>query len=154
LEFTQLRLLISTKQGNAALTNLESQARYAAMAGSVRARIDLSVARGLINVVVEGKRDLGLSQIKAAREKAHLVPSTMPDVLSGMIAAAEQSGRNDEAMTFKKELQSLLSSRQETSRFRAALLSNSAVGIGATEHDRSSYDRRLDQARERLLRRP
>lgn len=154
LEFTHLRLLIASKQGSAALANLDSQAKYAAMAGSVRARIDLSVARGLVEVVVGGKRDLGLSRIKAAREKAHLLPSTMPDVLNGMIAAAEESGRADEALNFRKELQSLLSSRQETSRFRAALLSNSALGIGTSEPERSAYDRRLDQARERLLRRP
>jgi len=117
----------------------------------VRARIDYACARGMLEVV-EGQRDLGLSRIVAAREKAKLVTSTLPDVLSAMVAAQDAVGHAEGATRTREELNQLLATRQETSRLRAALMFLPAVGVAGRSERSGEYDRRLDAARERLLR--
>jgi hypothetical protein len=102
--------------------------------------------------VVEGQRDLGLSRIVTAREKAKLVTSTLPDVLSAMVSVQEAVGNKDGAEKIRDELKQLLATRQETSRLRAALMFGPSVGVAGQTERTTEYDRRLDAARERLLR--
>ena len=125
-------------------------AKYVEQAGSARARIDLSIARGLVEVA-EGKREVGFSRIAAAREKANLIPSTLPDVLNASRAAYVSQGMRDEARQVEAELKALLANRQETARLRAALVLGPAGTSGQSTRV-TEYDRRLDAARERLLR--
>ncbi len=151
LEYTHLRTLVALKRGTEARPVLDAMGRYVEKAGTVRARIDYACARGMLEVV-EGQRDLGLSRIVAAREKAKLVTSTLPDVLSAMVAAQDAVGHADGAARTRDELNQLLATRQETSRLRAALMFMPAVGVAGRSERTGEYDRRLDAARERLLR--
>jgi len=151
LEYTQLRTLVALKRGTEARPVLDAMGRYAEKAGTVRARIDYACARGMLEVV-EGQRDLGLSRIVAAREKAKLVTSTLPDVLSVMVAAQNAVGNAEAATKAREELNQLLATRQETSRLRAALMFVPAIGVAGRSERTGEYDRRLDAARERLLR--
>lgn len=151
LEYVHLRTLVALKRGAEAKPMLEAMGRYAAQAGTVRARIDYTCARGMLEVV-DGKRDVGLSRIFAAREKAKLVTSTLPDVLSAMIAAQDALGEAAAAQKFRGELSRVLAQRQETSRLRAALLVESAPGTRAGVEHGVDYEQRLEAARERLLR--
>lgn len=151
LEYTHLRTLVALKRGTEARPVLDAMGRYAEKAGTVRARIDYACARGMLEVV-EGQRDLGLSRIVAAREKAKLVTSTLPDVLSAMVAAQDAVGHAEGATRTREELNQLLATRQETSRLRAALMFLPAVGVAGRSERTGEYDRRLDAARERLLR--
>ena len=151
LEYTHLRTLVALKRGTEARPVLDAMGRYAEKAGTVRARIDYACARGMLEVV-EGQRDLGLSRIVAAREKAKLVTSTLPDVLSAMVAAQEAVGHAEGATKTREELNQLLATRQETSRLRAALMFMPAVGVAGQTERTGEYDRRIDAARERLLR--
>lgn len=151
LEYTHLRTLVALKRGNEARPILENMSAFTAQSGTVRARIDYACARGMLEVV-EGKRDLGLSRIVTAREKAKLVASTLPDVLTAMAAVQEAAGDRDAATKARAELKQLLAARQETSRLRAALLLGPSVGTAGQTERSSEYDRRLDAARERLLR--
>lgn len=150
LEFTRIRTLMALGRGAEGRALLEPMARFVKMAGSVRARIDYSTAVGLVEIA-EGHRDRGRSRIHAAREKGNLVPSTLPDVLSAQIAMHRMLGEDDEARRIQEELDGILKSRQETARLRAALLFGS-VGVGGQTTRVTEYDRRLDAARERLLR--
>lgn len=151
LEYTHLRTLVALKRGADARPVLEAMGVYAAKAGTVRARIDYACARGMLEVV-EGQRDLGLSRIVTAREKAKLVTSTLPDVLSAMVSVQEAVGNKDGAEKIRDELKQLLATRQETSRLRAALMFGPSVGVAGQTGRTTEYDRRLDAARERLLR--
>ena len=151
LEYTHLRTLVALKRGADARPVLEAMGVYAARAGTVRARIDYACARGMLEVV-EGQRDLGLSRIVTAREKAKLVTSTLPDVLSAMVSVQEAVGNKDGAEKIRDELKQLLATRQETSRLRAALMFGPSVGVAGQTERTTEYDRRLDAARERLLR--
>ena len=151
LEYTHLRTLVALKRGSEARPVLDAMGRYAERAGTVRARIDYACARGMLEIV-EGQRDLGLSRIVAAREKAKLVTSTLPDVLSALVAAQDAVGNAEGATKTREELNQLLATRQETSRLRAALMFLPAVGVAGRSERTGEYDRRLDAARERLLR--
>jgi putative two-component system response regulator len=151
LEYTHLRTLVALKRGAEARPVLEAMGAYAAKAGTVRARIDYACARGMLEVV-EGQRDLGLSRIVTAREKAKLVTSTLPDVLSAMVSVQEAVGNKEGAEKIRHELKQLLATRQETSRLRAALMFGPSVGVAGQTERSTEYDRRLDAARERLLR--
>jgi tetratricopeptide (TPR) repeat protein len=151
VEYTHLRTLVAMKRGNEARPVLESIAKYAAQAGTVRARIDYACARGMVEVV-EGQRDLGLSRIVTALEKGKHVTSTMPDVLAAMALAQEAAGNPDAAEQCREQLRQLLATRQETSRLRAALMLGPSVGVSGQTERSTEYDRRLDAARERLLR--
>lgn len=151
LEYTHIRTLVALKRGTEARPVLEAMGAFAAKAGTVRARIDYACARGMLEVV-EGQRDLGLSRIVTAREKAKLVTSTLPDVLTAMAAVQEAVGDKDAAAKVRDELRQLLSARQETSRLRAALMLGPSVGVAGQTERSTEYDRRLDAARERLLR--
>ena len=150
IEFACLRLMFA--QGRAAESRpiLDAMAKYVEQAGSARARIDLSIARGLVEVA-EGKREVGFSRIAAAREKANLIPSTLPDVLNASRAAYVSQGMREEARQVEAELKALLANRQETARLRAALVLG-PVGTAGPSTRVTEYDRRLDAARERLLR--
>jgi tetratricopeptide (TPR) repeat protein len=153
IEYTHLRLLVASHRAAEAKPLLEAMAKYATQAGSVRAKIDYTVARGMIEVT-EGQVDLGMSRIVVALEKAHLVPTTLADVLSAMVEAHRHVGNEVELQKRKAELAALLSGRQETSRLRAALLLGSSLGVGNSGQTSTTndYDRRLDAAREKLLR--
>lgn len=150
IEFASLRLMFAKGRGAQTRRILEAMAKYVTQAGSARARIDLSTARGLVEIA-EGNREVGFSRIAAAREKGNLVPSTLPDVLSASIAAYLSQGMLDEAKQVQEELKSLLANRQETARLRAALTLG-PVGVTGQTSRVTEYDRRLDAARERLLR--
>jgi hypothetical protein len=139
------------KRGNEARPVLEAIAKYAEQAGTVRARIDYACARGMVEVV-EGQRDLGLSRIVAALEKSKHVTSTLPDVLAAMALGQEAAGFPEAAERCREELRQLLATRQETSRLRAALMLGPSVGVSGQTERSTEYDRRLDAARERLLR--
>jgi hypothetical protein len=125
-------------------------AKYVQLAGSVRARIDYATATGLVEVA-EGNKDRGRSRIHTAREKANLVRSTLQDVMSAQAAMHRLLGEADEAARIEGELESILKSRQETARLRAALVLG-PVGTAGQSTRVTEYDRRLDAARERLLR--
>lgn len=151
VEYTHLRALVAMKRGNEARPVLEAIAKYAEQAGTVRARIDYACARGMVEVV-EGQRDLGLSRIVAALEKSKHVTSTLPDVLAAMALGQEAAGFPEAAERCREELRQLLATRQETSRLRAALMLGPSVGVSGQTERSTEYDRRLDAARERLLR--
>ena len=151
LEYVHLRTLVALKRGAEARPMLEAMGRYAAQAGTVRARIDYTCARGLLEVV-DGKRDAGLARIFTAREMAKLVTSTLPDVLSALIAAQDALDEVVAAQKFRAELNRVLAQRQETSRLRAARLVESGPGTGAGVEHGVDYEQRLEAARERLLR--
>ena len=150
LEYTQIRTLTALGRGAEGRALLEPMARFVKLAGSVRARIDYSTALGLVEIA-EGHVDRGRSRIHAAREKAALVKSTLPDVLSAQVAVHRILGEPDEARKIQDELDSLLKNRQETARLRAALIL-SPVGTAGQATRVTEFDRRLDAARERLLR--
>jgi tetratricopeptide (TPR) repeat protein len=151
VEYTHLRALVAMKRGNEARPVLEAISKYAEQAGTVRARIDYACARGMVEVV-EGQRDLGLSRIVAALEKSKHVTSTLPDVLAAMALGQEAAGFPEAAERCREELRQLLATRQETSRLRAALMLGPSVGVSGQTERSTEYDRRLDAARERLLR--
>ena len=69
-----------------------------------------------------------------------------------MAAVQEAVGDKDAAAKVRDELRQLLSARQETSRLRAALMLGPSVGVAGQTERSTEYDRRLDAARERLLR--
>jgi tetratricopeptide (TPR) repeat protein len=150
LEYTQIRTLMALGRGAEGRALLDSMARFVKMAGSVRARIDYSTAVGLVEIA-EGHLDRGRSRIHAAREKANLVSSTLPDVLSAQAAMHRILGEEDEAGKVQNELSAILKVRQETARLRAALVLG-PVGVAGQTTRVTEYDRRLDAARERLLR--
>ena len=150
LEYTQIRTLMALGRGAEGRALLDSMARFVKMAGSVRARIDYSTAVGLVEIA-EGHLDRGRSRIHAAREKANLVSSTLPDVLSAQATMHRILGEEDEAGKVQDELNAILKVRQETARLRAALVLGPAGVAGRTTRV-TEYDRRLDAARERLLR--
>lgn len=150
LEYTQVRTLMALGRGGEGRALLDSLGRYVKMAGSVRARIDYSTAVGLVEIA-EGHLDRGRSRIHAAREKANLVSSTLPDVLSAQVAMHFMLKEDDEARKVQRELDDILKGRQETARLRAALVLG-PVGIAGQTTRVTEYDRRLDAARERLLR--
>jgi tetratricopeptide (TPR) repeat protein len=150
LEFTLIRVLMALGRGSEGRALLEPMARYVKLAGSVRARIDYSTAVGLVEVA-EGHSDRGRSRIHAAREKASLVSSTLPDVLGAQATMHRLLGETDEASRVQGELDGILKSRQETARLRAALVLGS-IGTAGQANRVTEYDRRLDAARERLLR--
>jgi hypothetical protein len=60
-------------------------------------------------------------------------------------------GLREEARQVEAELKALLANRQETARLRAALVLG-PVGTSGQSTRVTEYDRRLDAARERLLR--
>ncbi len=150
LEYTQIRTLMALGRGAEGRALLDPMARFVKMAGSVRARIDYSTAVGLVEIA-EGHLDRGRSRIHAAREKANLVSSTLPDVLSAQAAMHRILGEEDEAGKVQNELNAILKVRQETARLRAALVLG-PVGVAGQTTRVTEYDRRLDAARERLLR--
>ncbi len=92
LEYTQIRTLMALGRGAEGRALLDSMARFVKLAGSVRARIDYSTAVGLVEIA-EGHLDRGRSRIHAAREKANLVSSTLPDVLSAQATMHRILGR-------------------------------------------------------------
>lgn len=151
VEYTHLRALVAMQRGNEARPVLEAIAKYAAQAGTVRARIHYACARGMVEVV-EGQRDLGLSRIVTALEKGKHVTSTLPDVLAAMALAQEAAGNPEAAERSREELRQLLATRQETSRLRTALMLGPSIGVSGQTERSTEYDRRLDAARERLLR--
>jgi tetratricopeptide (TPR) repeat protein len=150
LEYTQIRTLMALGRGAEGRALLDPMARFVKLAGSVRSRIDYSTAVGLVEIA-EGHLDRGRSRIHAAREKANLVSSTLPDVLSAQVAMHRMLGEEDEAKGVQGELDGILKSRQETARLRAALILG-PVGVAGQTTRVTEYDRRLDAARERLLR--
>lgn len=150
LEYTQIRTLMALGRGAEGRALLDPMARFVKMAGSVRARIDYSTAVGLVEIA-EGHLDRGRSRIHAAREKANLVSSTLPDVLSAQVAVHHMLGEENEAARIQSELNGILKARQETARLRAALILG-PVGVAGQTTRVTEYDRRLDAARERLLR--
>jgi tetratricopeptide (TPR) repeat protein len=150
LEYTQIRALMAQGRGAEGRPLLSNMAKYVQLAGSVRARIDYATATGLVEVA-EGNKDRGRSRIHTAREKANLVRSTLQDVMSAQAAMHRLLGEADEAARIEGELESILKSRQETARLRAALVLG-PVGTAGQSTRVTEYDRRLDAARERLLR--
>ena len=150
LEYTQIRTLMALGRGAEGRALLDSMARFVKMAGSVRARIAYSTAVGLVEIA-EGHLDRGRSRIHAAREKANLVSSTLPDVLSAQATMHRILGEEDEAGKVQDELNAIRKVRQETARLRAALVLG-PVGVAGRTTRVTEYDRRLDAARERLLR--
>jgi hypothetical protein len=88
----------------------------------------------------------------AALEKSKHVTSTLPDVLAAMALGQEAAGFPEAAERCREELRQLLATRQETSRLRAALMLGPSVGVSGQTERSTEYDRRLDAARERLLR--
>ena len=150
LEYTVIRTLMALGRGAEGRAVLDSLARFVKMAGSVRARIDYSTAVGLVEIA-EGHLDRGRSRIHAAREKANLVSSTLPDVLSAQVAMHHMLAETDEAKKVQAELDAMLKGRQETARLRAALILG-PVGVAGQSTRVTEFDRRLDAARERLLR--
>jgi tetratricopeptide (TPR) repeat protein len=151
LEFTHLRLLVALGRGKEARPVLLEMEKYVRQAGSARSKIDYAMARGMVEVV-EGQLDLGTSRMVVALEKSRLVRSTLPDVLSGLVTTHTVIGQADEAAKYREELDSLLRSRQATSRLRAALIWGPTIGTAGQVPPIQEYDRRFDAARERLLR--
>lgn len=152
LESTHIRLLVASKRGPEAPPLLLQLEKYVMMAGSRRARIELTIARGLVEAIVLKHRDVGLTLIRRAITAAATVPSTQLDALAAMVSASEQSGVLDDAAKYRAELQGLISTRRETSRFRAELL-KPGLGIGAAITQDTAYESRLREAHDRLLQR-
>lgn len=153
LESTHIRLLIATTQGQQVKPMLQALTKYAVMSGSQRSRIELNIARGLLAAVVLKQRDVGLTLIRDAIDAASTVPLIQLDVLAAMVAVSQQSGASDDAAKYRAELEALISSRRETSRFRAELL-KPGLGIGAGISTDNAYDTRLRAAHGRLLSTP
>jgi tetratricopeptide (TPR) repeat protein len=151
LSSTHIRTLMALRRGSEGRMLLEKMAKHVAMAGTVRARIDYSTALGLVEIA-EGHLDRGRSRIHASREKANIVRSTIQDVLSAEVAMHLVLGEDDEAAKVQGELDSILRSRQETARLRSALVMGGSVGVAGQTARVTEYDRRLEAARERLLR--
>jgi tetratricopeptide (TPR) repeat protein len=150
LEFTTLRILFAQGRGIEARPVLASMAASVGKAATPRARIDFAVARALVEIA-EGKREIGFARLAAALEKANIITSTLPDVLSAMIAAYDLAGLKEDSARMQDRLRQLLANRQETARLRADLVRDK-VGVTGQGPRVSDYDRRLDAARERLLR--
>lgn len=68
------------------------------------------------------------------------------------IHALQMLAYRQEAQRVQGELDAVLRARQETVRLRAALVLSSLVGVGGQTARVTEYDRRLETARERLLR--
>jgi hypothetical protein len=151
LSSTHIRTLMALGRGQEGRALLEPMSKYVVMAGTLRARIDYSTAVGLVEIA-EGHLDRGRSRIHTAREKANLVRSTLQDVLSAQVAMHRVLGEGDEAQRIQVELDTVLKSRQETARLRAALVLGSVVGVAGQTARVTEYDRRLEAARDRLLR--
>lgn len=152
LEFTALRTLFAQGRGSEGRPLLEKMSQYVEQAATPRARIDLSVARALVEIA-EGKSEIGFARMAAALEKANIITSTLPDVLTALISAYERQGFTDECTKMREQLRQVLANRQETARLRADLV-HDKVGVAGQVPRVSEYDRRLDAARERLLRVP
>ena len=101
--------------------------------------------------VAAGNRQVGLSRLVATHEKANIITSTLPDVLASMVAAYRTSEQEEKDQRAEALLRNLLAGRQATARMRAGYLPERIGTAGQTQRV-DEYDRRLDAAREKLLR--
>jgi hypothetical protein len=99
LEYTQLRTLVASSAAPSP-SGARCDGPVYGKAGRC-ARIDYACARSMLEVVRPARS--GLSRIVAAREKAKLVTSTLPDVLSAMVAAQDAVGHAEGATRTRED---------------------------------------------------
>ena len=103
LETHFTRLLLEVDNFEKARQHSEMARAYAAKARTVRADTMAAVAEGLCEVHA-GMKDVGLSRLTMALEKARLLRSALGDTLIAMVKAQEAAGQPERALVYLREL--------------------------------------------------
>lgn len=102
-EGTYVWLLIELNRIGDAEARVDLAIPFAETAKSVRATLAVQQMRGFVEVF-SGKKDMGLSRIDAAVEKARAVPGSLMDTLISAAVAHDRAGHPDRALSTNREL--------------------------------------------------
>jgi putative two-component system response regulator len=103
------RLLLEVENLSKAKERCELAKLYAKQSGSERAELTAAIAEGLYEVRA-GLKDVGLSRLEKALDRARVIRSFLRDTLVAMVKGYEAAGEPEKALSYLREL--MLHTRQ------------------------------------------